>query len=80
MRRSTRTEAIYLAISVLLFTTLACNISNPQGLVEPTPEVVAVIATATESQSVEAPTESSNAEATPAAAICARPGHLRWWQ
>ena len=66
MRRSTRTEAIYLAISVLLFATLACNISNPQGLVEPTPEVVAVIATATEAQSVEAPTESSNAEATPA--------------
>jgi hypothetical protein len=65
MRRSARKEAIYLAVSILLTATLACNISTPQGPVESTPEVVTVIATATESQLVGAPTESNNAENAP---------------
>ena len=56
MRRSTRNKAIYLAVSVLLCATLACNISNPQGQAEP----VTVDATATEAQAVEAPSENDN--------------------
>jgi len=62
MRRSTRVEALYLAVSVLLLATLACNISNPQGPAEPAQESVTVEATATESQAVEAPSENNNTE------------------
>ena len=62
MRRSTRVEAIYLAVSALLFVTLACNISNPQGPAESAPDSVTVDATATESQAVEAPSENNNTD------------------
>jgi len=65
MRRSTRTEAIFLAISVLLLATLACNLSNPQGPAEPAPEVVTVVETATEAQPVEVPTQSSSTDTQP---------------
>ena len=62
MRRNTRAEAIYLAVSVLLCATIACNISNPNGPAEPASDSVTVDATATESQAVKAPSENNNAD------------------
>lgn len=65
MQRKARMQAIYLAVSVLLAATLACNLSNPRGPAEPTPQASTIVATATEPGPAEAPDESSNTEATP---------------
>jgi hypothetical protein len=59
-----RREATYLAVCVLLASTLACNISNPRGPITPTPEAATVVATGTQPGPAEAPTKSSNLEGT----------------
>ena len=62
MMGAARKNAVSLAVGMLLVATLACNISTPQGPVEPAPEAVA---TATAPPPAEGPTESGNAEGAP---------------
>ena len=50
MQGKGRKEAVPLVVCILLATTLACNISTPRGQATPTPEVLTIVVTATESQ------------------------------
>jgi hypothetical protein len=53
MRARSRKEAIFLAICILLFASLACNLPTPRETATHTPEVVTVVVTASTSQSAE---------------------------
>jgi hypothetical protein len=60
-----RLKATCLALSTIIVTALACNISSPRGPAEPTSEVVVVVETATQAEVANMPTESSESVSTP---------------